>query len=1584
MRCPMKTHTIIQRAIVILGLIAAPIIMYPLAATGASDMINYCSAPPFLNMQAPPNVMMMLDNSGSMAWNAFQTVYKPTQFLSGYYYGYFDPTKMYKYDTTTTPGMWKIFSGTDPGSTYLDTAHPIASGNFLNWAVTKRLEVAKKLLVGGNPGYISGATNSRTVTSPSTIKLYTENVSSSTTLSFNNSTANPVVTAASYTQYLVPGYSDVIYPFNGSYSYKTASGGCSTGPACAKLSITPNSGTSSKSATILPNSDVKISSMWLRSSGTSSFYTYVDDPAASPDNDTTYLYSQNSTTPAVFGYAALNKDPYDGYVIQTVHVKVRARESNACKIDTGTTTCKTRNKVTTCTTTTTSTYDQRRIQGVLQMGSSPTTTWAAPEATMNHASSDYNQYDDYDFTWSANPVTGAPWSWDDIRTASTGSSAINGFGFQNYDVSAKTGCYADFTQAYLYIDATLPTGAYSLVVDTGQQSVTGIIDGLGSGVRFGFSTYNSSDDGAAIKNYVNFSNIDAIAKNVITMTPGGMTPLAESEYELLRYFRQDSPAFSSANFVTGMTTSRDPYFYKYSDLKTGSTSTANDKYVPCAKSYILLLTDGEPTADDFKNSSGSTVSLPTGTLGVPTDANGNGHLDELALWGRTLDMRTASGVDCTGPQSGWTFPCISGPQNIVTYTIYLFGKGGVAVDLLKKTAINGGYEGTSSSPPCLNTVDGHPTQDELKLCYRLAPDNTTGVINPATDPPLTYYEGDDAYEIQNALTESLAAIMRRSASGTAVSVLTTSSRGVGSMIQAYFLPIRQEGLREVKWTGYTQNLWLDPQDNLREDTLDASLVQDSALKLGEDKVLRLYYDSATFETMAASFKTDAAGNSGTAPGDLNSCVPDGNPRKFSDVNYLWEGGKKLALMQPSNRTIYTSSKVVHGASTTFSFGTPNYFNVTNITGSSSMSAALNPDATYTAEKIVRYVRGECLETSVIDNTACGPDANAPFRDRRVTVSGGDTYGNVWKLGDIISATPKVFGSTPLQNYHMVYGDASYQDYIKDDTYKQRSSISFIGANDGMLHAFRVGYLKDKADASGSLAEGVFALFKNFFGDSDSTNDRLGEEVWAYVPFNSFPYLKYLADTDYCHIYFNDLPVTLMDVSIEGTPTAPKEKGSWKSVLIGGMRFGGSCSSGIIPSGPPTGTPANVGFSSFYAIDITDAEHPKILWEFSDPDLGYATSFPSVLRTGDMNKNGYWYVAFGTGSKQLPKSGQDLNRTTAGYVYIVDLKTGALVKKITLDSNAIVGDVLSIDGDMNYTTEKIYFGSAMLVSSGTSSKWNGKITSIDIPNQDLTSAWTPAVHYLFSDKYPFTAAPDAVLDSNKTTWVFAGSGKYETDVDQLDMSQQVFVGFKDKDIVSALTVSNLDNRTATETKGTVSGTTTACLFSTSTNTFSIQTLVTSVTTTMTTAASAKGWYVNLSTSPTAERVISRPLSVGGLVDFLTFQPSSDVCSAGGDSYLYSLAFDTGVAPSVVSIRSPDVTSATSGNVTVKKSVKLGPGAPPKGEAIILPPKKQDEGEGSAKSKDTLDKKIQVSTGVIIETMNNPIISVTSKFLHWLRK
>jgi hypothetical protein len=62
--------------------------------------------------------------------------------------------------------------------------------------------------------------------------------------------------------------------------------------------------------------------------------------------------------------------------------------------------------------------------------------------------------------------------------------------------------------------------------------------------------------------------------------------------------------------------------------------------------------------------------------------------------------------------------------------------------------------------------------------------------------------------------------------------------------------------------------------------------------------------------------------------------------------------------------------------------------------------------------------------------------------------------------------------------------------------------------------------------------------------------------------------------------------------------------------------------------------------------------------------------------------------------------------------------------------------------------------------------------------------------------------------------------------------------------------------------------------------------------------------------------------------------------------------------------------------VAKGVLLGPGAPPTGEAIIIPPPKEGQ--------EVLKKKIQIATGVIVEAENAPVLSVVSKLVHLLKK
>lgn len=643
-----------------------------------------------------------------------------------------------------------------------------------------------------------------------------------------------------------------------------------------------------------------------------------------------------------------------------------------------------------------------------------------------------------------------------------------------------------------------------------------------------------------------------------------------------------------------------------------------------------------------------------------------------------------------------------------------------------------------------------------------------------------------------------------------------------------------------------------------------------------------------------------------------------------------------------------------------------------------LETALDADAIYTKDKIIGYVRGECLETGVTGNTDCvsGATADSNFRDRRVPIDGVD---KVWKLGDIIHSTPKQMGGTPNNAYISEYGDASYLKYVTQTSYRDRSAIAMVGANDGMLHAFRVGYLKDR-DFSPPVS-GLKALYEDFKGLG--TTGDIGEEVWGFIPFNAFPYLKYLADPDYCHIYYNDLPIKVVDASLGAAgddATTPKDAGnpnaSWRTVVIGGMRYGGTCSGG--PAAPLPGV--EVGFSSYYAIDITDPANPVPLWEFSDADLGYAAGAPAVIRTGARGNNGRWYVAIGSGSTQLPKANTDIGRSTNGQVYILDMETGAQVEKIDLGYNAIVGGMLPIDADRNYHSETIYFGTSYKDATGA---WKGKLTKLDIPDDNLASASVSA-NVLFNDAYPFTATPEAARYDAQKVWVYAGSGKYLSEVDEGDTSAQIFIGIKDTTTPSAplatpLTASSLVDNTALPVQGTVLATKDVCLYDDAATPpqFDKVKVVTEVARTSALIPEpTTGWRIPLTTG---ERVITRPLSVGGLVDFISYTPSADLCAFGGNSKVYVVEYLNGAAPANIALRSPDITSGGTNIgdvVTVSSHTGAITGAPPPGEGIImLPPKDGD---------DTLQQKIQIGTTEILEAEVKPPISLFTTVMHWMKR
>lgn len=156
--------------------------------------------------------------------------------------------------------------------------------------------------------------------------------------------------------------------------------------------------------------------------------------------------------------------------------------------------------------------------------------------------------------------------------------------------------------------------------------------------------------------------------------------------------------------------------------------------------------------------------------------SGRHYLDDVAYWAHINDLRPCSGTaDGTIPVLGVSGHCLQGLQNLTVYTFYAFGNIS-GREILMHAAQLGGFEDTNGN----NLPDLTSEWDKVN--------NQTGASG-ADGIPDTYFESSNVDDLQERLLASLTAILRKSASGTSISVLATSSTGEGSIYQAYFLPV---------------------------------------------------------------------------------------------------------------------------------------------------------------------------------------------------------------------------------------------------------------------------------------------------------------------------------------------------------------------------------------------------------------------------------------------------------------------------------------------------------------------------------------------------------------------------------------------------------------------------------------------------------------------------------------------------------------------------------------------------------------------------------------------------------------------------
>jgi type IV pilus assembly protein PilY1 len=1178
----------------------------------------------------------------------------------------------------------------------------------------------------------------------------------------------------------------------------------------------------------------------------------------------------------------------------------------------------------------------------------------------------------------------------------------NGYFCVDNDNGFNTNCGDTFSQGRKY---ELKIG-YS-------AEPTGVIQQIGAQARFGLFEFKPAGDGARMlvgvgsRQSIDFSgstvetfntNMAAMVDAVQESFPSTWTPLGESLYETARYIAQINSTYVPGSYVypiafaggisngvafgtagvgsigaseisalTGAETctagagyianacGRDPYFFGSNHTPAwASTSTQ----VRCCKTFVILVTDGEPTQDtnipagsqDYAHGqhgihcTGADTSSPTAPINTTCNAHalttapyllgehktdyasfGNHYLDDVAYWAHTNDLRPCNGTapaltDGTIAVLNVTGHCLDGLQNISVYTFFAFGNI-AGREILMHAAQLGGFEDSNN-----NNLPDLVTEWDKVI-------NATGA--PGTDGiPDNYFESSNVDDLQDRLMATITAILRKSSSGTAISVLATSASGEGSVYQAYFYTSTVgQGGANVRWTGYAQGLFIDHLGNFREDTN-----QDGKLVYEDDYIVRTKYDNNTVSLTYGKVLVDKfedANGDGSADNPLIPTIPG---LELKDILPYWEGGKQLANTASTARNLLTwvdsNNDGLVQAGEQMQFSTAN-----SGTLSPYLRAAAAP---YTADNIINFVRG---------------DEIVGLRTRMLEVPIGSGTYKVWKLGDPIHSTPTIVAA-PRTNYDLIYGDSSYTAFYQQ--YQKRREVVYVGANDGMLHAFNGGYYHKSDDVTTPAVVEHGWYTKN---PTDNSSGRLlGDELWGFIPHQLLPQLQWLTRADYTHVYYVDLKPTVADVRI--FPVDADHPNGWGTVLIGGFRMGGSCGNCAAGTGAPPMI-VNIGgtnrtfYSAYFVLDITNPEvDPKLLWSFSDAGLGLTIGTPSVMRvspTADSkidNTNAKWMVLFGSGpngyAADLPAA-----PAQSAALYAVDLKVGPgagnsqVTRMPTGSLRSFLGNIASLDRNFDYRHDVAYFGRTL---HDGSLPWRGKmyrLTTSGCTNAPCsTSTWGVAnggnrsatemidtfndytdLSSVTVEMGPVTTAPSVTIDDANKVWVFFGTGRYLSNSDKTDTAQQYLFGIKDSVMNSGCTQTNTTNCQNADLVNTTNAVVcVVCAPGTNQMTDPNNPALTDVTTGANSmaglVASKDGWYVKLVTAAgtSAERSVSSPVVLAGAVFFPTLVPTNDFCSSTGTSYLYALYYKTGSAYS-----SPIIGTTTAGaNTNSTTRISLGEG------------------------------------------------------------
>ena len=411
----------------------------------------------------------------------------------------------------------------------------------------------------------------------------------------------------------------------------------------------------------------------------------------------------------------------------------------------------------------------------------------------------------------------------------------------------------------------------------------------------------------------------------------------------------------------------------------------------------------------------------------------------------------------------------------------------------------------------------------------------------------------------------------------------------------------------------------------------------------------------------------------------------------------WDTDTAGMIPSYGSRTIYS----YNAGGVDFVWGNLSASQQTSLMTAAEISASDNS----VAQKRVTYIRG---------NNADEQQNSGVFRDRTKL------------LGDIVNSNPWYVGMDNFGYANLPGAEGtSYTSFLATlqamNSGAGRTDVVYVGANDGMLHAF---------------------------------NAKTGLELFAYIPSSVIPNLQELTDPNYgtnpAHRYF-----------VDGSPRAGDvyfSDSTWHTVLVG-----------------TTGT----GGRNVFALDVTDPGNfttGKVLWEFTDAndgDLGYTLSEPTIVRMA----NGEWAAIIGNGYNSTNHKAVlfIINAQTGAVIKKIDTGVGSLSTPNGLATP------IPVDTDGDRVVDTIYAGD--LLGNMWKFDVSGSGTSTWKPAYKSGSTWLPLFKAVDGSgvAQPITAKPQVGKHPNGGVMVYFGTGKYFESTDNIVGATpqiQSFYGIRD--------------------------------------------------------------------------------------------------------------------------------------------------------------------------------------------------------------